>query len=279
MSDPNGLEERLRAALGDRDPLTRGGADPGAGRDAARTRVLAGLRRRRLRRLQVTGGAVVVALGLALALPQVLGSSSPSTASTQAASQPKSVHSTGSASAASLGPEHGTLHHKETASPTAAVPTKLVGVCHIGDGTADDGTADDCGALVTGSAARTLRAAASGTENSFAFTSSRSATGFGSPLDVRAGTQVVIDLPRVAVDWRWQTPSIAGAPVSHGSGPPVTVSATSSAGATQQFLVTTKVPVTVLLESEDDVFTGNAGKPGRQGTPAVWVLELKVEET
>ncbi len=260
MSDPNGLEDRLRAALGDHGPLTRGDAD----RDAARSRVLADLRSRRLRRLQVTGIAAVVALGLAVSLPQVLGRSSPST--------PASAHS-GSASAASLGPEHGTLHHADAASPTAARPTNVAGVCHV-----EDGTADDCGVLATGSAAQALGASAASTENTSAFATSRSTTLFGSPLEVRAGARVVIDLPRVAVDWRWETPSIAGAPVYHGRGTPVTVGASRLHGATQQFLVTTKAPATIVLESEEDVFTGRAGTPGPHGTQAIWVLELEVEE-
>lgn len=264
MSDPSGLESRLRAALGAAHPMGTSDAGHGA-RDAAKTRVLAGIRRRRVRRLQVMGAAAVVLLGLAVSLPQVLGRATPTTqaAGTHSKSSPvafaPSMHATGTPSA----------------SPAVHSAVVATATCRV-----DGRTVTDCGALATGSAAQPASASAASTQKGAAFGTKQSAESLGSPLVVHAGARVVIELPRTKGHLRWDTPTIAGTPEYHGSGPPVTVRSTRSRGATQQFTVTTKEPVTVVLEAQDDLFTGPGEAPSIvAGSTAAWALELKVEGT
>ncbi len=265
MCDPTGLEARLQAALGGESSVDPDGGRRGAGLDAARTRVLAGLRGRRTRRLQVLAAAAVVVLGLAVSLPQVLGSASPSTQAT-------GVHARSAASAPAFAP----ATPRSGLAGSAYAAGRLVATCHV---KGSEKTAANCGVLVTGSAARALTAAATSTQRSRAFGSSQSSKRLGRALVARTGAQLVVELPRVKANWRWSTPAIAGTPVYHGRGVPVTVRATGLRGATQEFLVTTKVPVTVVLEARDDVFSGPGAPPSIVDTEpaAAWTLELKVK--
>jgi hypothetical protein len=115
-----------------------------------------------------------------------------------------------------------------------------------------------------------------------AFGSMLSTNDHGSPLVVRTGTRVVVELPRTGALWRWSTPTPVGAAV-HASRPQVevhAVHAVQSGGAVQEFLVTTGVPTTVVLEAQDDVFAGRGPVPSNvPGSTTSWALELKVEES
>jgi hypothetical protein len=263
MSDPAGLEARLRAALGGEHGHDAGRGRGGASLDVARGQVLAGIRRRRSRRLQVVGSAGVVVLGLALSLPQVLGGATPSTQATGASGV---AHSKSSAPA--FAPS---THRPENASSSPA----LVAACHV-----QSRTVTDCGMLAQGSTAKPFSTSTATLGKAAPFGGVRSTNSLGSPLVVRAGTRVVVDLPRVKVHWRWDTPTVAGTPAFHGPEAPVSVRSVPSHGTTQRFLVATRVPATVVLEAKDDVFTGPGATPSIvAGSTPVWALELKVEGT
>ncbi len=264
MSEPTGLDERLRAALGAGRAREAGGLRPGPELDAARARLLSGIRRRRVRRLQVVGVAAVVVLGLAVGLSQVLGSAArvgPALASP--------VPSSGSAPA-----HRPSAHRTATTAPVPSLRTRLLAVCR-----SRGRTLDGCG-TVAAVRASSHDAAFAGVAGSEASGTAALPARLGAPLEVRAGTRVVIDLPTVTRARRWSTPSVVGAPGHRGSAPPVLVRPVRSPGAAQQFVVATEAPATVVLESEDDVFAGEGAVPAPAAGPTdVWALELKVEGT
>ncbi len=263
MSEPAGLEERLRAALGGR-VLEAGGPRPVA-HDASRTRLLEGIRRRRVRRVQATGVAAVVALGLSVTLSQVLGGAAPA---------PPVLASPAHADASA--PAQGPAAHRPAAvEPAPSLLPRVVATCHL-RGRALDG----CGTVVAGTAAPPFSATAAGAMASGSAGPGGSPAHLGAPLVVRAGTRVVIDLPQVPGARRWGTPSVAGTPGHQGSPPPVVVRPVQSPGTAQRFVVATEAPATVVLESEDDVVRREGAAPASAAGPVdVWVLELKVEGT
>ena len=265
MSEPAGLEQRLRAALGAGRALEAAGVRPISAHDATRARLLAGIRRRRVRRMQATGAAAVVALGLAVSLSQLLGSAAPGRPALASPAHP-----------ASSAPAQGPVAHRPAAvEPVPSLLPRVVATCHV-----RGRTLDGCGTVVAGSALPPLSATAAGAAAPGAPGPPPSPARFGAPLVVRAGTRVVIDLPPVAGERRWGTPSVAGTPGHRGPAPPVVVRPVRSPGRAQQFVVATEAPATVVLESEDDVFTGNGAAPASAGGPTdVWALELKVEGT
>ena len=275
MSEPTGLDERLRAALGACRAREAGGLRPGPELDAARARLLSGIRRRRVRRLQVVGVAAVVVLGLAVGLSQVLGSAarvgpalaSPAPSSGSALASP--VPSSGSAPA-----HRPSAHRTATTAPVPSLLPRLVAICHV-----RGRTLDGCG-TVAAVGASSHDAAFAGVAGSEASGTAALPARLGAPIVVRAGTRVVIDLPTVTRARRWSTPSVAGAPGHRGSAPPALVRPVRSPGAAQQFVVATEAPATVVLESEDDVFAGEGAVPAPAAGPTdVWALELKVEGT
>lgn len=283
MSDPLGLDARLRAALGEGGPAARAGSGRAGEGPTAKSRVLAGIRQRRLRRLQLAGGAAVVVIGLAVSLPQVLGSppTSPdrfathgkSTTSRSPANSPAHTGSAGSAAApssahAQLGPRVTPL---KTNGPVCQVRTRVV---------------RPCGAVAKGSAGLSLTRAAMSLQQAVNSTgvygtdTGPTATWHLVPsLVVHPGSTIVIELPRVSGPWRWTTPAIAGNPTYHGQGPPVVARATKAHGHLQTFVVKPNVAVTVVLEAQADHYTGAIAPPSIVGPPAVWALELKVEGT
>lgn len=259
-----GLEDRLRAALGDHGQVGNGGA----GRDApsaTKARVLSGIRQRRLRRLQMTGIAAVAVIALAVGLPQVFGGSTPPEGTPGIAGS--AANEPGQAHASSNTPARG-----PSMSPAAQVVT-----CQAqGQSTAA------CGDLATGSEVRRLNDALDSlpAATSSSFETAKGSKPFGDVLTVRAGTAVVIDLPSLQKQWAWSTPVVAGAPGFSGSGPPVVVVGTGKVGTAQQFMVNTRVPATVVLEAREDDFTAEKGRNAPMmipGSAPVWALELKVE--
>ena len=265
MSEPAGLDERLRAALGGGRPIEAGGLLPGAGHDAARARLLAGIRRRRVRRMKATGIAAVMALGLAVGLSQALGS----------AARPRPALASPAYSGSSA-PANGPAAHRPAAvAPVPSLRPMIVATCHLGGR-----VLESCGTVVAVRAAQPRDAAAGSVAGSSAFGVAGSPARHGAPVVVRAGARVVIDLPAVTGARRWGTPSVAGAPGHRGPAPPVVVHRVRSPGTAQQFVVATEAPATVVLESEDDVFTKKGAAPASASGPTdVWAFELKVEGT
>jgi hypothetical protein len=266
MSEPTGLDERLRAALGEGRTLEAPGLRLGADRDATRTRLLAAIRRRRVRRMQAAGVAAAMALGLAVSLSQVLGSAPP----------PRPVLASPARSDGSAPAQGSTAHRPAAVEPVPALLPRFVAACHL-----RGRTLDGCGAVVAGSAAPSRSVTAPGNAVSEALGPAGSWAHLGPPLVVRAGTRVVIDLLPVAAERRWGTPSVVATPGHRGSAAAVVVRPVRSPGDAQQFVVvTTKTPVTVVLASKDDVLTGpGSARPTVVGSTAVWALELKVEGT
>jgi hypothetical protein len=282
MSDHHGLDARLRAALGEGGPAARAGSGRAGDGQSARSRVLSGIRQRRLRRLQLAGGAAVVVIGLVVGLPQVLGSTpaSPnrfathgkSTTSRSPAASPAPPARTGSAAAPTgAGAQYG----------TRAAPAQMNGpVCQV-----RARKVRPCGAVAKGSAGLSLTRAATSLQQAvnstgvYGTATGPAATWHLVPsLVVHPGTTIVIELPRVSDRWRWTTPAIAGNPTYHGQGPPVVARATKAHGHLQRFVVKANVAVTVVLEAQADRYTGSA-PPSIVEPPAVWALELKVEGT
>ena len=263
MSEPAGLDERLRAALGAGRGREAGGLRSGSELDAARARLLSGIRRRRERRMQVMGVAAVVFLGLAVGLSQVLGS-----AARVGPALTSPVPSSGAA------PAHGpSAHRKATTAPVPSLRPSLLVVCHSGGR-----TLDGCGSVAVVRAAPSRAAAAAGVSGSEGPVAALPAR-LGAPLEVRPGARVVIDLPPVAGARRWSTPSVVGAPGRHGSARPVIVRALRSQGAVQRFVVFTEAPAAVVLQSDDALAGKGAPAAPVAGPTDVWTLELKVEGT
>ncbi|MDA8309387.1 MAG: hypothetical protein M0Z46_02020 [Actinomycetota bacterium] len=270
MSDPARLEERLRAAMGADGPLGPARGGRGSGPAGAKARVLAGIRRRRLRKLEGLGAAVVVAIGLAIGLPQVLAGSPALPTQGRAAS--------GVAQSAGPAAGHGAFAPVRT-------PARRVATCRL-----HGGKTTACGKLETGAGARRLAMAADAANAPMGIvTAAPAARALGSPLIVREGAALLVTLPRLTADWRWGSPSIAGTYVYHGSGPPVVVREVRAPRGLQRFLVRGKDPLTVVLLAREDASSGRGtppsigtGTPGTTGTTRtagtspVWVLELKV---
>ena len=255
MSDPRGIDERLRAVLGPGGPLDASGTLGGSGGAAgAKARVLAGIRRRRLHRLGAIGAACLVALAVAISLPVALGVTAPS------------APVTGTAATSSGAGTHGT-------EALSRAPARVLASCRLyGKAVAP------CGHLAKGTAAQRLSATAGASGNAAAADGSiQSVRALGTPLVVRRGATVVVALPRLMARWRWETPGIAGTATYHGSGPPVIVQPARSLGRTQRFVVSTRVPATFVLEAREDVFAGTGAEPSIVNrTWPVWALELKV---
>jgi hypothetical protein len=258
MSEHPGLDDRLRAALGASGNI---GADGRSNPEAAKSRVLSGIHRRRSRRLQVAGVACVVALGLAVSLPQVLGGSAPQPQAT-------GTHSKSSTSAAS-----------PTRSPTAgaaASPASTAGLsatCRVAGR-----SVTRCGVLAT-TASAALKLTTAARSNEAAFGGLEPDHALGSPLVVEKGKTFLVELPRVKSGWRWATPTIAGSSVS-GANHPVVVRQDGTRHGVARFVVTAQVVGTVVLDAQERVFEGKAGAPSivAQSWPA-WALEVEVEGT
>ncbi|HVC14349.1 MAG TPA: hypothetical protein VND62_05760 [Acidimicrobiales bacterium] len=273
---PHRIEDRLRKALGESGPGARGSASA-RGSDAVRTQVLAGIRQRRLRRLQLTGVAAVVAVGLAVTLPQALGSpSSPSSSGRQG----RAAAGTGlpASSSASGVPAFGTSQGGAQSGSSAGTPAHAASPVAPAHCRATAQVNRACGTIATGAAAPRLVTAAVSLER--AVNAKRMVTmapAVGSPripsLGVRAGGSVTVELPVLPGGWRWSAPAIAGGPVYHGTGPPVRVRA--AGGGARRFVVTTRVAVTVVLEALAKHAPTSASTAIEPAT--VWALELKVE--
>ncbi len=258
-SGSGGLEDRLRAALGEHGRSGTGGTARAQVSSGAKARVLSGIRLRRLRRLQATGLAAAALIGLAVGLPQAFGRSAPSTPSRGA---------NGSTGLAANEPAAGSASGRGSIPHTAS--------CQV-----NGRPAALCGDIATGPAARRLSQAV-GTHRSAATAyGSSSTTGpLGPVLVVKAGTTIVIDLPAINKKWLWSIPAIAGNTFPQGSEPPLVVTSTGHRGDGQQFRVTTQAATTVVLEAREDVFAARSGANAPtivSGSAPVWALELQVE--
>jgi hypothetical protein len=259
MTEGRGLDERLRAALGSDGPNAAGPGRGRTGAEAAKAAVIAGIHRRRVRRLQVAGTACLVAVGLAVSLPQVLGNTTPT----------NHFAAKNGARAPAASPVHGAA--TGTASPATSSGTVATASCHVGGR-----LVSDCGVLASGAAGQKLQVNAGAVSSAYAATTSPS---LGKTLVVRAGDRVVVALPRLKAGWQWAKPEIADTGgISSASGLPVVVRATASRGTTERFVVTTTSAATVVLEAQQDVYNGPAGGASTHpGSTAVWVLVLRVE--
>jgi hypothetical protein len=263
MTEGRGLDERLRAALGSDGPLAAGPGRWRTGAEAAKAAVIAGIHRRRVRRLQIAGTACLVAVGLAVSLPQVLGNTTPA----------NHFAAKNGARAPAASPVHGAA--TGTASPATSSGTAATASCHVGGR-----LVSDCGVLASGAAGQKLQVSAGAVFSTYAATTPpRSISSLGKTLVVRAGDRVVVALPRLKAGWQWAKPEIADTGgISSASGPPVVVRATASRGTTERFVVTTTSAATVVLEAQQDVYNGPAGGASTHpGSTAVWVLVLRVE--
>jgi|GEM_PF-7011151 len=249
MTEPDRLEELLRAAL--RQDALRVPEDGARGVDHARVRanVLGAVRARRARRRRLGAGAGAVALLLSLALGvlQVLGGS------------------------ASTGLRTGTTPRSELSGQAS---------CVLGSR-----TVRSCGRLATGTAAVALRNAAGDAARAAGAAATFSSVApvpapprFGRTLVVRAGDRVVVALPVTSRTWRWTVPSVAGASVSHGPHP-VVVRATPPRTGVERFVVQVRTPVTVILVSAARVRGARVGSAAATGHVATWALELEVKAT
>jgi hypothetical protein len=272
MTDPAGLEERLRAALGADGPLRE--TDPFAARRTgqrsgpagAKARVLDGIRRRRLRRLQAVGSAAAVALGLAIGLPELL-SGSPG--------HPVEARAGARASASGVPTRHAPPGAHAAFGAAAAAPRAG------GPGATcrrRGGAPTGCGVLEEGKGAQRLtRAADAANAPGGVFAAAPEVRGLGAPFVVRAGSTVVVTLPEKVAGWHWARPRIAGMLVYHGSGPPVVVRALKSRRGVQRFSVRTTVAVTVVLWAQEDVDARmRTAQSVARGRWPVWALELEV---
>jgi hypothetical protein len=262
MTERRGLDERLRAALGSDGPVATGPSRWRTGTEAAKAAVIAGIHRRRVRRLQIAGMACLVAVGLAVSLPQVLGNTTPT----------NHFAAKNGARAPAASPVHGAA--TGTASPATSSGTVATASCHVGGR-----LVSDCGVLASGSGGQKLQADAGAVSSTYAAMPPGFTSSLGKTLVVRAGDRVVVALPRLKTGWQWAKPEIVDTGgVSSVAGLPVVVRATMSRGTTERFVITTTSPTTVVLEAQQDVYKGPAGEASTHpGSTAVWVLVLRVE--
>jgi hypothetical protein len=263
MTEGRGLDERLHAALGSDGPIATGPGRGRTGAEATKAELIAGIHCRRVRRLQIAGTACLVAVGLAVSLPQVLGNATPT----------NHFAAKNGARAPAASPVHGAA--AGTASPATSSGTAATASCHVGGR-----LVADCGVLASGAAGQKLEVNAGAVSSAYAATTPPpSISSLGTSLVVRAGDRVVVALPRLKTGWQWAKPEIVDrGGVSSAAGPPVVVRATASRGTTERFVVTTTSAATVVLEAQQDVYNGPAGGASTHpGSTAVWVLVLRVE--
>lgn len=278
MSDPSGVEERLRAALRGDDTGGGEGAGRGDSHSRVRTRVLVGIRQRRLRRLQMVGGAAVVVLALAVGLPQVFGSATPAPGRPSGHQQSTKRPASSATAAPSISPSSGKIAGgNQPAAHGSTARAKPDATCLVAAS-----RARSCGMIATGSGGTSLATAADAAERAvsspavFSSVAPAAESHLGKKMVVRAGSVIVVELPHTKSTWRWSVPKIADTPVYHGLGPPVVVREVRARGRTQRFVVTTRFPVSVVLEAQESVYVGKAA-PSIVEAPAVWALELEME--
>ncbi len=283
MAEHPALETRLRAALGGGGGATagtgRGTARPGTERsgtafsggpptdpDAARARVLSGIRRRRARRLQVAGGAVTTVAALAIALPLVLGGGA----------SPTGAHSPQSSSAVapratSTGPAQGPLLPAAVPGTPARSTSASPGSCLAGTA-----TLTPCGDLAAG----TATGAATGQSNATSSTPAEyraAAPAAPATVHVRVGRLFEITLPRLTGRRTWSTPRLLG--TYHGQGTPLEVRRSPRTRVPrpgwQGFVVRTTVAGTFELQAYAQA-SRTPGLPPTAGPLATWTLKVEV---
>lgn len=278
MAEHPALETRLRVALGSATGTVPGAARPGAARpgtartggppadpDAARARVLTGIRRRRARRLRVAGGAVTAVAALGIALPLALGGGA----------SPTGAHSSQSSA---LAPAATSTHAAQGALPPAAVPGSQARSTPASPGRCLAGTATltPCGDLAGGTAAGTAATGQPGaTQSTPEYRAAAPAT--RATVHVRAGRLFEITLPRLTGRRRWSTPRLVG--TYHGQVTPLEVARSPRTRVPrpgwQGFVVRTTVAGTFELEAHAQA-SRTPGLPPAAGPLATWTLNVEV---
>ena len=282
MAEHPTLETRLRAAFGAGAGAGIGAGAAGSGGlrtdpDAARARVVSGIRRRRARRLRAAGGAVAAIAALGIALPLVLdsgGASPGSQASRSAAALGRSPTST---PPRSTPPRFGLL-------APAAVPGAHTRSAPASTGRCLVATAavTPCGDLVAGPGAGRAGAAygsAAGTSVGGSTTGERAAPAPApATLHVRLGGLFEVTLPRLTGRRTWSTPRLAG--TSHGTGTALEVRRSPRTRVPrpgwQGFVVRATAAGTFELDAHAPAPSTTQGLPSGARSRATWTLEVEV---
>ncbi len=258
MAEHPTLETRLRTAFGAGSGGLR--TDP----DSARARVVAGIRRRRARRLRAAGGAVAAIAALGIALPLVLdsgGASPGSQASRSAAALGRSPTSTP--------PRFGLLAPAAVPGAHTRSTPASTGRCLVATA-----SVTPCGDLVAAPGAGQRSA----TKSTAEFGAAAAPAPAPATLHVRLGGLFEVTLPRLTGRRTWSTPRLAG--TFHGTGTPLEVRRSPRTrvprAGWQGFVVRATAAGTFELDAHAPAPAPTQGLPSGARSRATWTLGVEV---